>query len=158
MSNLKFLKLKQQLDKLGFQDNFDESSAPLVEKLLRNFMKVSELYQNTKTANTTLEGQLKQRQITSDPLELELRRINKENNLLHSELIKEEEIAEGVEARYSNLYKQVSDIKQDYEFVIGNKDQRIKSLIHEVPTLYNIEECSCQDQVPGVDEQRASAS
>lgn len=135
MVTQRYLKLKSKLQKLGFGESLSEDSCPLVEKLLKNFIKVSELYQSGKTSNQRAEESLRRQEIMADPLELEVKRLTRENNDLHSSVIQEKQLAETIESKYANLYKLSQQTKSDFQYVVQSKDSRIRALIQENAAL-----------------------
>jgi hypothetical protein len=64
-------------------------------------------------------------------MEAEISRLISENNSLHSQVIKEKQMGDSADSKLILLAKREQEAKKDFEFMIGAKEGRIKSLNEE---------------------------
>ena len=90
----KFLLLKKRLDALHYCQPLSIDSAALVDRLLNDLIKTTEGYQNLKKQLDENNTNLIKAESGLEPLKKENHKLIKENNELHSAMIKVKEEAE----------------------------------------------------------------
>ena len=129
--------LKKKLESLNFSQPLGLDSIDLVEHLFNDLVKTSEAFQKIKKINETSKIDLDSEKQTSLPLRSENMRLVKENNALHSELIKIKEEAHQKELNYQTTNKKLEDEKEECIFGTKQKDSFIKKIEGEADKLRN---------------------
>ncbi|EAR82394.1 hypothetical protein TTHERM_01164140 (macronuclear) [Tetrahymena thermophila SB210] len=127
----KFLLLKKKLDSLNYCYPFTIESAAMVERLLNENLKISEMYQNVKKQNNEALKNIAKAEQSLEPLKKENAKLIKENNDLHYAMIKVKEDAELANNRWKTTYNSLEGEKNDLKFLVDQKEARIRKVEDE---------------------------
>lgn len=109
---------------LNYKEPFDDHSAPLINKLLNDLLKASEAYQVQKKQLELVSKNKMESQI--DLSVNDLKKVNvlleKENNEVHSRLIKQEQLIASLEVQVKKLEIEKEEMQRILKFQNGGKE------------------------------------
>jgi chromosome segregation ATPase len=103
----------------------------LVEKLLGNLMRISELYQKEKGKAEELNLRDKRVHYLTEPLKSEISRLTKDNNNLHNNLITLKEDLDTANDRWRATIRSLEDQKSDLEYMLKTKTTMLQRVQDE---------------------------
>lgn len=136
-----YKELRKRLNALGFQDEFTVDSIELIEKLLGNLMRISELYQKEKRKAEELNLRDKRVHYLTEPLKSEISRLTKDNNNLHNSLITLKEDLENTNDRWKAKARTLEDQKSDVEYMLNTK----MTMLGKIQEEHNLLKTKCGD-------------
>lgn len=74
-------------------------------------------------------------EVKTVPVEAEVNRLIRENNLLHEQIIREKQLAQNSESKLMLSAKREADMKADFTYLLGTKDSRIQVIIDDNMSL-----------------------
>ena len=128
--------LKKKLFSLGYTQDLKNSNIDLITKLLEDIIKVSQTYQKLKISKLNEKKKIKKN--LREKLKFETQKIfNKENNILHRELIEIKNYVDKIELNFKFEKKNLENKIFDFEEILKLKDIYFENIIDEKNELKN---------------------
>lgn len=124
----RFAILRKRLDKFNYTQPLGKESVVLVEKILNDLIKASEGYQNQKREFEELKVSSGKSFDLIDPMKREIKKLEVENNELHSQIIKIKEEMDGKDIKWKTAYNRMEEQKNDLKYLLEQKDSKLTSL------------------------------
>lgn len=130
MSDRKFTTLRKRLDQLGYRQPLVIEAIPLVEKLFSDLVHTTENFKNYKNKLIKNDRELLATDV-SEPYRNDNAKLIRENNELHTELIRCKEENENSVAELKSSVRKLENENQDLKFLNSQYVHKIKRLEKE---------------------------
>ena len=124
----RFAILRKRLDKFNYTQPLDKNSVVLVEKILNDLIKASEGYQNQKREFEELKVSSGKSFDLIDPMKREIKKLEVENNELHTQIIRIKEEMDGKDIKWKTAYNRMEEQKNDLKYLLEQKESKLGSL------------------------------
>ena len=121
-------RVKHSLEVLGYRGPLGIESAGVVNKVLNDLIKTTEAFKKLQDERNKLKSELKSQGDLVLPLRNENLKLTKENNDLHSQMIKLKDDIDIKQGSRANAITTLENEKEELKFLITQKDEKIKSL------------------------------
>ena len=130
-----YIRVKKSLEVLGYKDPLGLDSVIVVNKVLNDLIKTTEGFKKLQDERDRLRIELKSQGDLLLPLRNENMQLTKENNELHTEMIKlKDNLEKHNDANIQNLTRCENE-KEEFKLLLSQKDSQIKNQQIEIDTL-----------------------